>query len=266
MDTDTNAVSLKLPNFLTNQSYVWFTQTEAQIPCLPTDREPQFPPDLWNHLCKILGYHVYPTTAYRPQANGSIERFLLYLKATLYARVIDPNWVDEIPWILLGIRTTPKENLKASSAVLVYRATIRKEISPQTLLDQLLTKVKNLYPVSPCYRSNTPKLTLHLQKDTRRVQKSSTTPYDGPYLVFRIRAQKMRIIETFYTNLYPQDAFARSRTWLFSSEMTHGNFQSLWMRHAMHRHVRLTTEAEQRRTRIRAFYYIYYRLESITSY
>ena len=31
-----------------------------------------------------------------------------------------PNWVDELPWILLGIRTAPKEDLGTSSAELVY--------------------------------------------------------------------------------------------------------------------------------------------------
>ena len=36
------------------------------------------------------------------------------------AMLAGPNWVDELPWVLLGIRTFPKDDLKESSAELVY--------------------------------------------------------------------------------------------------------------------------------------------------
>ena len=36
------------------------------------------------------------------------------------AGLAGPNWFDELPWVLLGIRTFIKEDLKASSAELVY--------------------------------------------------------------------------------------------------------------------------------------------------
>ena len=60
-------------------------------------------------------------TAYHPQANGLVEQFHQTMKASLMGRLAGPNWLDELPWVLLGIRTFPKEDLKASSADLVYR-------------------------------------------------------------------------------------------------------------------------------------------------
>ena len=42
------------------------------------------------------------------------------MKAALRARLTGPNWVNELPWVLLGLRTTPKEDLDTSPAELVY--------------------------------------------------------------------------------------------------------------------------------------------------
>ena len=73
-------------------------------------------------MTNLLGTELHPTTAYHPQANGMIERLHRTLKAALKARLSGPNWVDELPWVLLGLRTTPKEDLNASPADLVYGA------------------------------------------------------------------------------------------------------------------------------------------------
>ena len=50
-----------------------------------------------------------------------VERFHRSLKAALKARLIlGHNWVEELPWVLLGLRTASKEDLGYSSAELVY--------------------------------------------------------------------------------------------------------------------------------------------------
>ena len=64
---------------------------------------------------------MYPTySTVHPQANGLVERFHRHLKASLCARLTGPNWTADLPWVLLGIRTAPKDYLGCSSAELVY--------------------------------------------------------------------------------------------------------------------------------------------------
>ena len=82
---------------------------------ITSDRGPQFTLQLWIAFAKPLGTKLQHTKAYYPQANGLVERFHRHLKTS-------SNWSDELPWVLLGIRTTPKEYLETSSAELVYGA------------------------------------------------------------------------------------------------------------------------------------------------
>ena len=87
---------------------------------MTSDRGPQFTSALWNEVANKLGIQVHRTTAYHPQSNGLVERFHRTLKATLKARLQGPRWTDELPWVLLGLRIVPKEDLDTSSAELVY--------------------------------------------------------------------------------------------------------------------------------------------------
>ncbi|GFO39908.1 transposon ty3-g Gag-Pol polyprotein [Plakobranchus ocellatus] len=38
-----------------------------------------------------------------------VERFHRTLKAALKARLTGNNWVEELPWVLLGLRTAPRK-------------------------------------------------------------------------------------------------------------------------------------------------------------
>ena len=87
---------------------------------MTSDRGRQFISELWSAMSNLLGTELHHTTAYHPQANGLIERSDRDLKASLKCRLSGPNWVDELPWVLLGLRTVPKEDLGTSSAELVY--------------------------------------------------------------------------------------------------------------------------------------------------
>ncbi len=71
---------------------------------------------------ELRGTKLHRTTSYHLQSNGMVERFHRHLKTSLKARLTDSNWMDELQWVLLGIRTAPKEDLKFSSAELVYGA------------------------------------------------------------------------------------------------------------------------------------------------
>jgi len=89
---------------------------------LSSDREPQFTSQLWTDIACLLGTTLHHTTAYHPQCNGLVERFHRHLKSALKARLTGANWLDDLPWVLLGIRTAPKEDLDTSSAEMVFGA------------------------------------------------------------------------------------------------------------------------------------------------
>ena len=91
---------------------------------ITSDRGRQFISSLWSNMARSLGAQIHPTTSYHPQANGLIERFHRDLKASLRARLTGSNWIDELPWVMLGLRITQKEDLNSSPAEMVYGDTL----------------------------------------------------------------------------------------------------------------------------------------------
>ena len=87
---------------------------------LTSDRGPQFTSALWTEISRRLGVKLHRTAAYLPQANGLVERFHRSMKTALKARLTNDNWLDELPSVMLGIRTAPKEDLNALTDELVY--------------------------------------------------------------------------------------------------------------------------------------------------
>ena len=92
---------------------------------LTSDRGSQFTAELWSTVAQGLGVKLHRTTAYHPQANGLCERFHRSIKAALRASLHDDSWVDRMPWVMLGLRTAPKEDLQTSPAELVYGQPLR---------------------------------------------------------------------------------------------------------------------------------------------
>ena len=54
-----------------------------------------------------------------------VEHFHCSMKAALRAGLTDGNWLDKLPWVMLGLRTAPKEDLRSSSAELVFGQPLR---------------------------------------------------------------------------------------------------------------------------------------------
>jgi hypothetical protein len=59
-------------------------------------------------------------TAYHPQSNELVERFHRRLKDALRSRAAAADWHDHLPWVMLGIRASFREDSKFSPAEAVF--------------------------------------------------------------------------------------------------------------------------------------------------
>jgi len=168
---------------------------------ITTDQGRQFESQIFHHLCTRLGINRVRTSAYNPKANGMVERFHRQLKDSLRCLNKDPNWTSQLALILLGIRSSVKEDLKYSPAELVYGTTLRlpadivvepegSEIPDQrTYAEALKAKIKSQTSaptrVTP-KESFVPKDLMNcefvfIRTDAQR--KPLQRPYTGPYKV-----------------------------------------------------------------------------------
>ncbi|ROT69915.1 putative choline/ethanolamine kinase [Penaeus vannamei] len=85
-----------------------------------TDRGAQFESELWRHLMILLGSKRIRTTAYHPCANGMVERLHRHMKQALTSSSSNRRWVDQLPLVLLNIRTSFKEDLQCTTTEMVY--------------------------------------------------------------------------------------------------------------------------------------------------
>ena len=92
---------------------------------ITTDRGRQFESALWQQLMRLLGSKRIRTTSYHPIANGLVERLHRQLKAALKACPHPTNWTDTLPMVLLGIRTAWKDDIRCTTAELVYGTFLR---------------------------------------------------------------------------------------------------------------------------------------------
>ena len=148
----------------------------------------------------ITRTRLHRTSAYYPQSSGLVERFHRHLKSALMARLHGPNWLDELPWVLLGIRTAPKEDLGCSSAELVYGAplTVPGDFVPRgqetqeatRFLPRLRETVRDLAPRPSTPHGTRPSFVpstlahsayVFVRRDNHRPP--LTPPYEGPYKV-----------------------------------------------------------------------------------
>jgi transposase InsO family protein len=92
-----------------------------RVPAIITsDQGRQFTSALQKGLHKMLGVQIINTTAYHPQSNGMVERCHGQLNAALRARLASTEWPDHLPWVLLCLKSAPKEDSAISSAELMF--------------------------------------------------------------------------------------------------------------------------------------------------
>ena len=133
------------------------------------------------------------------------------MKSALKARLTSPNWIDELPWIMLGIRTAPKEDLYSSSAELVYGAPLTvpgdfvgnpsATSTTSDYLRQLRNTVQTFVPIPTSRHGSRPVAVplnlrnarfVFVRRDSHRhpLQK----PYDGPYEVLEPGDKTFKIL------------------------------------------------------------------------
>lgn len=164
-----------------------------------TDQGRQFEASLLAELFKLLGIKRRRTTAYRHQSNGIVERWHRQLKSSIMAHDTE-KWADILPSVLLGLRTTYKEDLGCSVAELVYGTTLRvpgellfptaAPPSTQAFVQDLREAMHSLRPIPatnhakerPFMHSGLKTCThVFLRDDT--VRGPLQPPYSGPYQI-----------------------------------------------------------------------------------
>lgn len=171
---------------------------------ITTDQGAQFESKLFEEFNNLIGSHRIRTTSYHPQANGMVERFHRHLKASLYARNNTSNWSTELPFVLLGIRTSIKPDLGCTPADLVYGQTLKVPgelilpspstipSDPTSLVQRLKQAMRSVVPQdSRKHSQNNIFVPQDLSKCEQvfvrvdKVKTGLTPPYDGPFKVIK---------------------------------------------------------------------------------
>jgi cleavage and polyadenylation specificity factor subunit 1 len=206
--------AIPIPNITTQAvTHALLTGWISRFGCpqiITTDQGRQFESQLFHSLAKLCGTQLSWTTAYHPAADGLVERFHRTLKAAIMCPA-DKNWTQELPLFLLGIRSSFKADLHASSAELVHGETLRilgkfltqtaHPIEPALLITQLRQHMSRLGPV-PATRNARPGTFVHkdlhtcthvfLRQDATRL--ALEPPYSGLYQVISRKEKTLRLL------------------------------------------------------------------------
>uniref|UniRef100_A0ABD2WXI7 Integrase catalytic domain-containing protein n=1 Tax=Trichogramma kaykai TaxID=54128 RepID=A0ABD2WXI7_9HYME len=167
---------------------------------ITTDRGGQFKSHIFAKFLRLFGIQHNCTTSWHPKSNGMIERLHRQLKSALIAHS-NNDWVSCLPLVLLGIRSSFKEDIKSTIAELVYGESLRlpseffcsdsstdRPGGHQEVLSDLRKYFSDLRP-SPASRHGNPstfvfkelKDCTHAYLKDCRFLKALQSPYTGPY-------------------------------------------------------------------------------------
>lgn len=164
---------------------------------ITTDQGRYFESAIFSELTNLLGIHRIRSSPYHPQSNGMIERFHRSLKSAISCH---RNWVDALPMILLGFRTSFRPDLNTTTAELVYGTPLRlpgdflHNYEESQVNHDFVTNLKcSIQKIRPSptnfHSSNKPfvfkelKHCSHVFLRNDSIKKSFTPTYSGPYKV-----------------------------------------------------------------------------------
>lgn len=170
---------------------------------ITTDQGTQFESRLFKELMQLLGSRRIRTSPYHPKANGLVERFHRVLKTSMKASGNSRNWVRELPLILLGIRTTIKEDLGFTPAQMLYGENLKvpgeffvndsswDKIDPELFMKELRIYFSSIKP----NRTRVVDNKIYVPRDFDRCNyvflkiegkiPFDESPYEGPFQILR---------------------------------------------------------------------------------
>lgn len=177
---------------------------------ITTDQGRQFESTLFKQLNDTLNIQHFRTTAYHPQANGIIERWHRSLKAALKAKAND-KWTNELPLILLGLRTVIKEDIGLSPAELTYGKSqmlpgqffveSKGSDNDMEFIKDFKRAMNEIRPTPTTHHSNNNKIFVHpelskckfvfIRHDAHRTLLKS--PYSGPFEILKRNDKYLKI-------------------------------------------------------------------------
>ena len=97
-------------------------------------------------------------------ANGLVERLHRQLKSSIMARSTGTDWLDQLPMVMLGIRTAWRTELDVSPADLVYGTSLtvpgvligdqqRQELPSSEFVEDLFRSMRELSPTEMAHHA-----------------------------------------------------------------------------------------------------------------
>ena len=167
---------------------------------ITTDQGSEFEGKLFTALVQLVGGKRIRTTAYHPASNGLVERWHRTFKTAIKCHA-NQKWTDVLPIVLLGLRTSYKEDLKASPAEYLYGTTLRvpgeffthEDLpeDPNIFLEDFRVHMRALKPVPAthhgrkktfCYKDLYSCSHVFVRQENIR-KETLDSPYSGPHRI-----------------------------------------------------------------------------------
>ncbi|XP_068235923.1 uncharacterized protein [Palaemon carinicauda] len=155
-----------------------------------------FTSQLWTSLSNLLGITLHQTTVYNTAASGMVERYYRTLKVALMSRCRDSNLFIQLPWVFLGLRTTPKDAMDVSASEMVYGdpLVVPAEVFASVTSPDNLHRICHIVGIfTPCRQTYKPPVKLHIPTDLHSAahvflrnhtsKPPLSPPYTNPFLV-----------------------------------------------------------------------------------